>query len=274
MPSLRSLNMLPLASSRPRAETPLISGHTRIACLIAALALVAACSSRADADAVILLRLNYETGDFRQWTAVQAVAGGAKIVRRPVRQGRRAARFVVRPGDNPINASGERAEVLRRTGEKEGTTSWWAWSTYFPSGFHANSGSWNVFTQWHHTGHLCPPPVSFQVNNSRSPAKLKLRVWGGRLDTSTCDNSSRRGWNFATLRRGRWYDFVFHVRWSAKPSIGFVNLWVNGRVRVPKTHLATLYEGQGIASVKQGFYRGPSSLTTTIYHDGMRRFRP
>jgi hypothetical protein len=47
---------------------------------------------------------------------------------------------------------------------------------------------------------------------------------------------------------------------------------VNGKVKV-RAHAATLYKGQGVY-VKQGFYRGPSSRTTTIYHDGMQRFRP
>jgi hypothetical protein len=48
---------------------------------------------------------------------------------------------------------------------------------------------------------------------------------------------------------------------------------VNGRIRIPKTHLPTLYRGQGVY-VKQGFYRAHSNLTTTIYHDALRRYRP
>jgi polysaccharide lyase-like protein len=246
-------------------------GRTRIACLVAALAVMAAAPS--EGHAVILKRLNYETGNFSQWAFVQAMPGGASIIKSPVRQGRYAARFVVGPGDDPINATGERSEVYVATGEKEGTESWWAWSTYFPAGFHPNiNGSMNIFTQWHHTGTRCPPPVTFEVDNTRSPAKLKLRAWGGRLPTS-CEPPSKRAWDFATLRRGRWYNFVFHVKWSSNRSIGFVKVWVNGRVRVPKIHTATLYEGQGVY-LKQGFYRAPSSLTTTIIHDGMRRFRP
>lgn len=245
-------------------------GRKRIACLIVALALAATVVS--EAHATIIKRLDYETGNFSQWTAVQALGTDARIVRSPVRQGRYAARFVVRPGDYPVGSSGERAELFYSSGETEGTESWWAWSTDFPTGFHPNRGSWNVFTQWHQTGAACPQPVSFEVNNYSSPARLKLRVWGGRL-SSTCQPSSRREWNFARLRRNHWYNFVFHVKWSASSSVGFVELWLNGRHRIAKTHLATLYRGQGVY-VKQGFYRGHSNLTTTIYHDGLRRFRP
>jgi hypothetical protein len=51
-----------------------------------------------------------------------------------------------------------------------------------------------------------------------------------------------------------------------------VRVTVNGKVRVSK-HTATLYRGMGVY-LKQGFYRGGSSKTTTIIHDGMQRFRP
>src|SRR5437773_7048886 len=149
-------------------------GRTRIACFVVALALAAV--GVGDAHAIIIKRLDYETGSFSQWTAVQAVVGGARIVRSPVHQGRFAARFVVRPGDNPIRATGERAEVYTNTGEGEGTESWWAWSTYFPTGFRPNRNStWNVFTQWHQSGNMCSPPVAFEVNTSLTPAHLRLR---------------------------------------------------------------------------------------------------
>jgi hypothetical protein len=245
--------------------------RTRIACLTATLALAAAGAS--DAPAAVLKRLDYETGNFRQWTGLQAVRYDAKVVASPVRQGHYAARFVVRPGDDPLHSSGERAEAFYVTNEREGVQSWWRWSTYFPTGFHPNSGGWNVFTQWQSTSNSCPPPIAFEIANYSRPPKIRLHLNGGTLNLSTCRASQTRYWTFATLRRNRWYNFVFHVKWSPSSSIGFVQLWVNGRRRIPKTHTATLYRGQGVY-VKQGFYRGDSQRTTTIYHDGLRRFHP
>lgn len=225
------------------------------------------------ADARVLLRLNYETGNFRQWTALQALPGRAAIVRSPTRQGRFAARFVVRPGDDPIGSTGERSEVFAFTGEGEGSNSWWAWSTYFPRGFRPNPGTWNVFTQWHHTGPVCPPPVNFLVDGSARPARLLLHVRGGSLNPVTCEASFDRRWGFARLRRGRWYDFRFHVRWSSNPAGGLVALWVNGRRVLRRAGIPTLYPGQGVY-VKQGFYRNDSGLVTAIVHDGLRLYRP
>ena len=59
--------------------------RTRTACLFATLALAAAGAS--DAPASVLKRLDYETGNFRQWTGVQAVGSDARSVAAPVRQG-------------------------------------------------------------------------------------------------------------------------------------------------------------------------------------------
>src|SRR5262245_3931455 len=89
--------------------------------------LAAICSTTASAvalsaPAALDWQGDFETGDFGQWGDfhVQAVAGGATIVTSPVRQGSYAARFVVKPGDTPIDPA-ERAEVYTTTGENEGT---------------------------------------------------------------------------------------------------------------------------------------------------------
>jgi Polysaccharide lyase len=92
-------------------------------------------------------------------------------------------------------------------------------------------------------------------------------VLGGSLhDCESATNVERR---VAALRLDHWYDFVVHVRWSSKPSLGFVEVWIDGARVLPRIATPTLYEGQG-AYLKQGFYRAPSPLTTTVYHAGTR----
>ena len=114
------------------AQNPQTPARAAAAFVVTALVAVALAGT---ADARLLKRLDYDSGNFRQWRAKQAVPGGAKIVRSPRRQGRYAARFVVRPGDDPIDASGERAEVWSYTNERAGKSSWWKWSTFFPKDF-------------------------------------------------------------------------------------------------------------------------------------------
>ena len=72
----------------------------------------------------------------------------------------------------------------------------------------------------------------------------------------------------APLQRGVWNDFVVHVKWSANPSVGFVELYHNGQQVVPPTPMATLYPGQGVY-VKQGLYRNASIAPQgVVFHDG------
>ena len=226
----------------------------------------------APASAGIIKRLDFESGSFGQWTSVEEAAPGRiSIVRDPVHQGQFASRFTVKPGDHPVSG-GERAEVYWSSKERAGETSWWRWATYFPSGFHPNLGGWNIFTQWHHTGTSCTTPVHFQVRKLQHFSRLELQVWGGQLNTSTCEPQYKRLWTLGRLHRNRWYRFEVKFRWSASKARGRVLVRVNGKVKV-RAHAATLYKGQSLY-VKQGFYRGPSSKTTTLYQDGMQRFRP
>jgi Polysaccharide lyase len=245
-----------------------IQGPLRAVAAFASAALLAVAASDS-AEARIVKRLDYESGNFRQWVAKQARGGGAKIVKAPRRQGRYAARFRVRPGDNPIRASGERAEVWATTGERAGKTSWWKWSTRFPRRFRPGRNNWNVFTQWHNSGYACQPSASFVVDAHRRPFRLKLLVNAGSLNG--CVASTRRSYSLGRLRRGRWQTFVFHVRWSPHRRGGFVEVWRNAKKVLGKKRIATLYYGQSVY-VKQGYYRAPTRWTSVLFHDGLRRY--
>ena len=225
----------------------------------------------ARAEARIVKRLDYESGSLGQWSFKQALPGRISVVQSPRRQGQYSARFVVKPGDRPVAGTGERAELKALTGEHAGVRSWWRWSTFFPRGLHPVRGTWNVFTQWHQTEDACPPPLQFTVDATNRPARLYMKVQGGRL-SGNCKASSERNFRIGTLRKSRWYRFVLQVKWSPYKSRGFIRVWVNGSRKVSR-HVATLYQGQGVY-VKQGFYRGPSSKTSHIYHDGLQRFHP
>jgi hypothetical protein len=207
---------------------------------------------------------NYETGNFAQWGSVQSMPGRATIVGDRVHEGRYAARYEVRPGDDPLGSGGERAEAMALTGETAGTESWWAWSTYFGDDFQpAPDTIWNIFTQWHHTGSTGQANAHFELDAETSPWHLQLRTFGGLL------NQNERRFNLGDFRRNTWLDFVFHVRW-APDATGFVEVWVNGVNVVPLTNTPTLYAGQSVY-VKQGFYRAPSAGTSVVYQDAMRR---
>ncbi len=212
---------------------------------------------------------NYETGDFSQWVygVQQEAAGRATIVSSPSRQGHYAARYEVDPGDNNVagSGSGERTEALLdqvTTDGYSGREQWWAWSTYWDPTFQSTTSGWNYFTQFHHTGTTGQASVAWA-----SPGNtILMRVCDGDTSAPTC-----RYWTLDSNRQnGRWYDFVFHVKWSSDSTVGFIEMWENGNKIVPLTQLATLYAGQAVY-LKQGYYREAQSTTAVLYHDGMRR---
>ena len=243
-------------------------GQRRVARLVASVvATVAFASFAGVAAAGISWRGDFETGSFAQWLdagGIQALQGPAEIVQNPVREGAYAARFEVRPNVDPSAPDGERSELLYGTGEREGDESWWAWSTYFGDDFNPNPDTdWNIFTQWHHTGSSGQANVHFEVNTRYAPWKIQLRTFGGQA------NQNQQVFLLADVERNKWYDFVFHVRW-APDNTGFVEVWVNGALVLPLTYRPTTYAGEGVY-LKQGLYRGPSNLTSTVYLDGTRR---
>ena len=211
---------------------------------------------------------DFETGNLSQWRALQAKdPSRVTIQSKVVRQGRYAARFEVRPGDSNVAGSGtgERTHVYigtATTDSVEGREQYWAWSTYIPPDFTAPMGGWNSFVGFHHTGTTGGGNIAFSVNNM---SRIMFLVRGGAFD-----NPIRKDYTLAPLKKGRWYDFVLHIKWSSHRKDGFVEVWVNRSKVVPKTITPTLYVGQG-AYLKMGYYRRAYSKRTVIYHDGMRR---
>lgn len=196
-------------------------------------------------------RGDFETGDISQFTRAQMVsADRLQVVSSPVRQGRYALKVTVRQGDNPIGASGNRNELVRLTHEPAGSEYFYRWSTMFAPDFPAPA-TWQLFAQWHHDGDSGSPPVEFVVNNGR----LLLYCSGTTV------------WS-APLVRGAWQDFIFHAKWSSNPSVGFVELYHNGQLVLPRRYCATQFPGM-LNYLKTGLYRNSTIAPTgVLYHDG------
>ncbi|MCY1076288.1 heparin lyase I family protein [Archangium lansingense] len=209
-------------------------------------------SSSGGTGSGVVWRGDFETGDRSQWSSTQMVsADRLQVVPSPVRQGSYAIKVTVRQGDNPISASGNRNELVKMTNEKEGDEYYYRWSTMFASDY-PSAKTWQLFTQWHHSGNNGSPPVEFYVNGET----IYLRVNGSTVVWST------------PLVRGQWQDFIFHVKWSSNASVGFVELYRNGQLVLPKRNAATLYAGQS-NYLKVGLYRNSTIAPVgVVYHDG------
>jgi hypothetical protein len=208
-------------------------------------------------------RLDFETGDLSQYDSAQRAGDDRlRVVSRPRRQGRYAARFEVRAGDTQAATTGIRAELIaERDGGRKvgpGDERWYRWSTLFPLGY-ALSDQWQTFVQWKNDG-TGSPPLAMTVNGD------EIMLSGGE------QNEFHEFWK-APIDRGRWHDFVAHIRWSPDARRGFVELWHNGRRVVPRTPTATLYRDEDRRPIpnylKVGLYRSAAIRSTQVlYHDG------
>jgi len=201
------------------------------------------------ASATVLFRGDYETGDISQWSGYEGILKRFTMVQSPLRQGKYALRVELHQGD--VAFSGTRNEVSNEDRpEVEGNDRWYSWSTLFPADFPAPP-TWQVFTQWHHSGCCGSPPLEFDLEGER----IQIAHAGDQVLWST------------PLVRGVWHDFVIHVFFSS--SDGFIEFWYDGKKALDRTAVQTLNPGE-YGYLKQGLYRDASiSPVAVIYHDGM-----
>jgi hypothetical protein len=225
---------------------------------------------------------DWETGNASQWSGNQwnrnvPLSEQFRIVTDPVRQGRYAAKFTVRSGDKFGTTSGERSEVYwTGSDEADGQDYWYSWSTLFPSDWTEPNG-WGIFLQFHADFSSTPPPLSF---NARADSVV-VNVNAGPLSATCCGGTTRLRWTILnSLNKGRWNDFVLHVKWSAGND-GAVTVWHrmegdNGYVKVLDVGgFPTLQSQNGVPAknyVKLGLYRDADTDTNTLYQDGFRRW--
>ncbi|HEX8704106.1 MAG TPA: polysaccharide lyase [Myxococcaceae bacterium] len=204
------------------------------------------------AVAGVVWRGDFETGTRSQYSAAQMVsADRLQVVSSPVAEGRYALKATVIQGDDPINSSGNRNELVYLSNETAGAEYYYRWKVMFATDF-PSVRTWQLFTQWHHDGCCGSPPVEFFVNGE----ELRLRL------TNSVD-----AWK-APLVRGVWHEFIFHVKWSPDPAVGFIELWHNREKVVPRRGLATMYAGTK-NYLKLGLYRNETIAPVgVVYHDG------
>ena len=213
----------------------------------------------------------YESGDFSQWERVlREIGGSARIVTDPVAQGRYAARFVLGP---QTAVTGSRVEAHQpdasASGAVYGSESWYGWAELVPSSStFARHRNFNHLVQWHPTLECFGSGLS--VNGLARPARLLLIVRGGDVVRygDGCELRYERAFDLGPLPRDRWLRFRLHVRWDADPTVGFVELWMNGGRKIARTYLATAPPGVD-QFLRQGIYRFKCTCRTVVYGDAM-----
>ena len=196
---------------------------------------------------------DFEQGGASEWTKQQVVSPDrAQVVPAPGGRAGNALQVTVHQGDDPINSGNDRAELVQMTMEPEGSEYVYKWSVMFAEDY-PSSDKWQLFTQWHQEQLAGTPPLEMYVVGE----EMRLRPGG---------HDGPVVWT-APLQRGVWHDFILRVKWSADPSVGFVELYHNGTLALPATPAATQLPGQK-NYLKMGLYRsGDIAQTGVVYFD-------
>ena len=180
------------------------------------------------------------------------------LVGNPVRSGKQAARITVAQGYSRFGYN-EATLLVDSSNEQPGDDYWYAFSVNFATDWFPPY-RWGVFAEWH--AELDTSPIiSFNARSDTATFSLNAGL------TDEQANSSRLSIGrplLATLSKGRWNDFLMHVRWSK--TYGEVAVWhklagTNRFMRLIRlTGMPTFQwtsTGKGIgAYVLLGLYRG------------------
>lgn len=202
----------------------------------------------------VLFEATFEAG-FSGWY-VQSLKGRATTRTVDPFEGRRSARFEVRDGDVEPDTGSERSEVSGPT-FNEGEDLYIR-DAVLVSPSSTYTGPWQIIQQLHEEDWSGSPGMAVFLDSKR-----RLKIGAG--------DGSPTFWTSAKLRKDYWYDLIYRVKLSRKPSVGFVEVWLDG-VRQSLRNGETRAHGKTIqgtqAYLKAGIYRSRSSRGTSIVeHD-------
>ena len=144
-----------------------------------------------------------------------------------------------------------------------GSERWYAFDLFVPIDFPtATDTRWLTLTQWkgQHGG---SPPVALEINRN------DLRVGGA------------QGWNLPSgnlgpLEKGQWTRLVVGMKFSPDPTVGWIEVYRNGVLKVVRTPLATMDRtstGADPVYLKQGLYRSSQwNVTHVLYFSPVKVF--
>ena len=235
---------------------------------------------------------NWESGITGKgtWGASQIVAADRfQRVMSPVRQGLYSARVEVRPGDDPINSTGNRSEVLHMTNssgtrfyETESSgTQYYAFSFMLDASWQTPSnvnGAWAIIFQLHGPDDLKASP-SFAVSIYKN---LNIAINGGDLDNPSKSVSRSYPLTESTLNIGHWVDLVIKIKF-AQDFNGAVEVWRRNEGEmdfkqvltvdnIPTLQYKSSLGGVGNHYWKHGLYCSKqTAITNFLWLDGMVR---
>jgi hypothetical protein len=192
----------------------------------------------------------------------------------PGRSGAQAVRLQTQPGDNQVHGSGtwERDDLTYGPSSaycNQGQEEWWAHSILFPSDYVFPPGpEAGIVFDFHHNASSGQSNMELQTIPGiglRLEGHGGATIDGGRYDFVIADPY---GATKGDVTRNKWYDFVYHAKWSSTTS-GLMEAWLNGK-KVMSYSGPTLYAGIS-CYLKLANYHSAFGKASAVIHDRVIR---
>jgi hypothetical protein len=176
-----------------------------------------------------------------KWCKVQFVRPEQfQVVSDPVAQGNSALRVEVKYGDVMPQYSDQRS-LLNASGVDQGWVTegdefWYRWQVYLPNDFVTDYPKWDQLG-WDDASTTARSPsgyigMEFHNGYPANPEPMYIGAFHNQFTVSLCKFNGGTPicpdyWELAPVVRGRWVDWLVHIKWSSNPSVGLFEIWMD-----------------------------------------------
>lgn len=216
-------------------------------------------------SATIMFVSNFDSG-FSEWNTEDLCCGhSGQIVSSPTRAGKGAMKIT-------LNQNDDRRAEIKLGAVPANSEQWYGFSVFVPRQYKKDRVH-EIIAQWHGK-----PDRNLGESNVRPPLALDIEDdkfglinhWDANRNLEK-SNIPEQEWDLGTIQKGKWTDWVFHVKWSYK-SDGLIEVWKDGNLAVRKTGPNSYNDEKG-PYFKMGVYKnrwGSGVSERTLYFDEVR----
>jgi Polysaccharide lyase len=197
------------------------------------------------------------SGTPSQYALVEGCPGAVSVVGHPAPPGVHAAALTVKDNDTmsacpgTVFSANPAAAVDSPDLFYDGDEDYIGFSTYLPANF-PYVPHWFQLAEIYGRPFAGSPPIGIDIEGNR------LGLW--RNQSTGYDNP----WSVA-LQTGTWLDMVLHVKFSSDPTVGFIEIWLNGAPQTFANGRQRLYMATLVPGVNWDGAAGGNSLDLDQY---------